>query len=131
MNNIELKKGVIAEIQRIAKKFSNTITLSQYNKHCKFDYRWELVKYRLKLRWNDLKADAGISASTRSISKSHPLRRPKITRRNCNMRDTYHGGKDFWFDAKDNYYSCPSCTNIKNGEAYTMGLDEFSLKGYV
>ena len=124
MNRLQLKQQVIAEIQRIA-NIDGTITLAQYELHCNFKYRWELARYYLDVPWGLLKKEAGISFTGHGGAKKIAvIRQPKITKRNCNMRDEYHGGKDFWFDAKDNFYSCPACTNRKNMSEMYGGFDE-------
>ena len=130
MSKIRYQKEVVAEIKRIAKKLGNTITLAQYEKHCQHKYRWELIKYRLEVGWNKLKTEAGLTLSSKGGARKTLIRKPKITRRRCNMEDINHEGKETWFDSVYDMRSCPKCTNTKLGEAYSAGMDERNL-GYI
>lgn len=149
MNKQEVfKKRVYKELDRINNLYillngkDSILTVLFFNKNVAMGASARSIKEKLGLNFNDLKKTrglpiqrgriegAGLSLNSKGWARKAVTRKPKITRRRCNMEDINHEGKETWFNAKDDFYSCPKCTNIKLGEAYSAGMDERNL-GYI
>ena len=123
-------KGAIAELKRVRRE-APRLTYFEYQQFSRFPYKGEQIRERIGLTLNDIKKLAGIEIRTQRGKANDKMPSfKKTTKRRCNMEDINHDGEITWFDAVDNMHSCPKCTNIKLGEAYSAGLDGHYTREY-
>lgn len=111
----EYRKGAISEIQRISGLIKGTMTVRQYNEKAEAPYKFEAIRDRLKVKFNELKVAADLTIN-KNKSTGHQKRNKKqnnTTERRCNMS---HCGR--LFEAQDHMRSCPVCNNLKNNSTF-------------
>lgn len=120
-------KGAIAELKRVRRE-APRLTYFEYEQISANPYKGAQIRERTGMTFNEMKEVAGIATRTQRGKASDKIPSfKKTTRRRCNMEDINHGGKVTWFEAEGDMWSCPKCTNMKLGEAYSMGFDELPI----
>jgi hypothetical protein len=112
---VNYERQAIKELKRVADIFSGKMTIRQYNSLASQPYKFEAMRDRLKMKFNELKALAGLPVNKNKSIGNRKRNKKQIntTKRYCNMS---HCGK--LFEAVDHMRSCPTCTDLKNNSAY-------------